>query len=232
MVAVPGGGPGLTDTPMEISVRAKGKFTRARYFEMPAGFGGPGDLGGRYEWRYVTPSQNAFGHGRGYEEVRKTGCRDGECRPSPNADTDTGCKGKSKSKSESKNPFHSSTNHGAASKMVLERVSLPGLATLASATPLADSKPKLSSGPDSFAASSSSSSPLKIAEFIRCDEHGEEITSGWWGPAGQGGWLRIFEQDDALGEWMIVSTCLVMLKRERDRRTMQMSAAAGQGGGG
>lgn len=73
----------------------------------------------------------------------------------------------------------------------------------------------------------------RIAQLVRCDETRTPGTSRC--SAGNGGELQVDEealQAFELDEAILVATCLVMLKREVDRRRMiQFAMIAGAGGG-
>ncbi|KAF8453748.1 hypothetical protein BDZ91DRAFT_802082 [Kalaharituber pfeilii] len=67
---------------------------------------------------------------------------------------------------------------------------------------------------------------IPIADFVRDEEENGRILG--MGPAGQGGWVTIFDQGNAkspMPDWLIVATCMVMLKRERERRAAALAAA-------
>lgn len=75
-----------------------------------------------------------------------------------------------------------------------------------------------------------------VADFRRDEGESKACVLGF-SPAGQGGWVTIYEKGEdgkkGLPEWLVLASCMVMLKRERDRRTIQiammMSGAAGGG---
>jgi len=76
---------------------------------------------------------------------------------------------------------------------------------------------------------------VTVAEFRRDEEEGKRCVMGF-SPAGQGGWVTIYEKEEegkkGLPEWLVLASCMVMLKRERDRRTIQIAMMMSGAGGG
>ncbi|RPB24988.1 hypothetical protein L211DRAFT_867451 [Terfezia boudieri ATCC MYA-4762] len=74
---------------------------------------------------------------------------------------------------------------------------------------------------------------VTVADFQRDEEEGKKCLG--FSPAGQGGWVTIYEKEEegrrGLPEWLVLASCMVMLKRERDRRTIQIAMMSGGGGG-
>lgn len=75
---------------------------------------------------------------------------------------------------------------------------------------------------------------VTIAEFHRAEEENKRCVG--FSPAGQGGWVSIYEKEGegrgGLPEWLVLTSCLVMLKRERDRRNIQIAMMIGGAVGG
>ena len=75
---------------------------------------------------------------------------------------------------------------------------------------------------------------VSVAEFKR--DEGENKGCLGFRPAGQGGWVNIYDEVKdgilVLPYWLVLTTCMVMLKRERDRRALQVAAMIGGGAGG
>jgi len=66
---------------------------------------------------------------------------------------------------------------------------------------------------------------VTVGDFRRDEEEGKKCVG--FSPAGQGGWVTIYEKEEVgrggLPEWLVLASCMVMLKRERDRRTIQIA---------
>lgn len=67
---------------------------------------------------------------------------------------------------------------------------------------------------------------VTVAEFARDEAENKR----WMGlsSAGQGGWVSVYETEgegegQGLPEWLVLTTCMVMLKREKDRRNIQVA---------
>lgn len=75
---------------------------------------------------------------------------------------------------------------------------------------------------------------VSVAEFRRDVEENKACLG--FRPAGQGGWVINYdEMKDGrllLPHWLVLATCMVMLKRERDRRALQVAVMIGAGAGG
>lgn len=76
---------------------------------------------------------------------------------------------------------------------------------------------------------------VTIASFNRDPEENKRVLG--FGPSGQGGWVYIYETGKTEGgkelpQFMVLASCLVMLKRERDRRAVTIAVMIGGPGGG
>jgi len=76
---------------------------------------------------------------------------------------------------------------------------------------------------------------VTVGEFMRDPEENRSCMG--FRPAGQGGWVTIYDEEMKGGKlvlphWLVLTTCMVMLKRERDRRAMQVAMMISGGGGG
>ena len=75
---------------------------------------------------------------------------------------------------------------------------------------------------------------VSIAEFKRDAEENKGCMG--FRPAGQGGWVTAYDEMKdgtlVLPHWLLLATCMVMLKRERERRALQVAMMIGGGAGG
>lgn len=191
------------DGRVTIPIRSKGKFTRSRWFEWN---------GDRYEWRYLG---KGLSHAEGLVLQKVVQPADHPLTPPPET---------------------------------LDEKQLPSSPD--QRRPMTPTSPRPGSRGCSSSQGCSSSSKGKgrwrkpeetyvtVAEFIRDPEENKRFVG--FTPAGQGGWVTVYGKEDqseatsklSLPTWLVLTSCMVMLKRERDRRTMQIAMMIGGAAGG
>ncbi|KAI5803407.1 hypothetical protein DFH27DRAFT_48073 [Peziza echinospora] len=221
---------------VQVGVHAIGKTTRGRWFEY---------LGARYEWRYKGKYDGA---GLLLEKLVTINPNDQH----HHHDESSGSLPKTAFTAELEGS-HAAPGQGEGAPAISTLAAAAAPAAIAPTSPTASEEVKHSIWKGKGKATKKKDECSKpavvrvpVADFVR-DAETAKSTLGFT-PAGHGGWVTVYDQGEGTGaaegllgkvmpavvvlpEWLVVATCLVMLKRERDRRTMHIGIAMSGGGG-